>query len=102
MHEREKSVSTYMGNGLALPHGTNEAKSLVRATGISFVRYSDGVDWKGKEAKFVIGVAGAGDDHLALLGKIAEVFLDSDRVAALEAATTKEEVLAVINGVGVS
>ncbi|HQR27344.1 MAG TPA: PTS mannitol transporter subunit IICBA [Nocardioides sp.] len=101
MHEREKSVSTFMGNGLALPHGTNEAKSLVRATGISFVRYSDGVDWKGKEARFVVGVASAGDDHLTLLGKIAEVFLDPARIAALESATTKAQVLAVLNGVKV-
>jgi PTS system mannitol-specific IIC component len=102
MHEREQSVSTYMGNSLAIPHGTNEAKSSIKATGLSFVRYPQGVDWKGKEAKFVVGVAGAGDDHLALLGKIAEVFLDADRVAALEAATTTEEVLAVLNGVTVT
>lgn len=102
MHEREKSVSTYMGNTLALPHGTNEAKSLVRSTGISFVRYSDGVDWKGKEAKFVVAVASAGDDHLALLGKIAEVFLDAERVAALEAATSKAQITWVLNGVKVA
>ena len=57
MHAREASVSTYMGNGLALPHGTNEAKSAIKRTAISFVRYSDGLDWKGKEVKFVVGVA---------------------------------------------
>ncbi len=101
MHDREASVSTHMGNGLAIPHGTNEAKSSIRATGLSLVRFPGSLDWNGKETRFVIGVAGAGDDHLALLGKIAQVFLDNERVAALEAATTKEEVRAVLAGVNV-
>ena len=91
---REQSVSTYMGNLLAIPHGTNEAKPSIRQTAISFVRYPDGVDWNGKEVKFVVGIAGAGNDHLKLLGQIAEVFLDSEQVARLEAATTADEVLA--------
>jgi PTS system mannitol-specific IIC component len=72
MHERETSVSTYMGNLLAIPHGTNEAKSAIRRTAISFVRYDQGVDWNGKEVQFVVGIAGAGKDHLKLLGQIAQ------------------------------
>lgn len=97
MHEREKSVSTYMGNGLAIPHGTNEAKSAIRRTGISFVRYPEPIDWNGKPAEFVVGIAGAGNDHMALLTRIAHVFLDKDRVAQLRAATTAEEIQAVLN-----
>lgn len=99
MHARETSVSTYMGNGLALPHGTNEAKSAIKRTAISFVRYSDGLDWKGKEVRFVVGVAALGNDHLKLLGRIAEVFLDADQVARLEAATSTDEVLEVLGQV---
>ena len=101
MHEREKSVSTHMGNGLAIPHGTNEAKPSIRHTAISFVRYDEPVDWNGKPAEFVIGIAGAGDDHLALLSRIAETFVDADRVAQLRAATSADEVLAVLEGVRV-
>jgi mannitol PTS system EIICBA or EIICB component len=101
MHEREKSVSTFMGNSLAIPHGTNEAKGSILASGLSFVRYPRGIDWNGKQAKFVVGIAEAGDAHLALLGKIAEVFLDADKVSALEAATTKADVAAVLDGVTV-
>ena len=96
MHERETSVSTYMGNLLAIPHGTNEAKPAIRRSAISFVRYPQGIDWNGKEVRFVIGVAGAGDDHLKLLGKIAEVFTDSAQVARLEAARTPADVQAVL------
>ncbi|MCW2854140.1 MAG: mtlA [Nocardioides sp.] len=99
MHAREESVSTYMGNLLAIPHGTNEAKPAIKRTAISFVRYSDGVQWKNKEVKFVVGIAAQGDDHLKLLGQIAEVFLDSDQVARLEAATTPDEVQQVLGAV---
>ncbi len=97
MHEREKSVSTYMGNGLAIPHGTNEAKTSIRRTGISFVRYPEPIDWNGKPAEFVVGIAGAGNDHMALLTRIAHVFLDKDRVAELRAAGTAEEIQDVLN-----
>ena len=54
MYEREGSVSTYMGNGLAIPHGTNDAKSAIKRTGISFVRYPEPIDWNGKPAEFVV------------------------------------------------
>lgn len=92
MHDREASVSTHMGNGLAIPHGTNEAKSAIRRSAMSFVRYDEPIDWKGKPTRFVIGIAGAGEDHLELLQKIAHVFLDADKVAALEAAATPQQV----------
>ncbi|MCW3156937.1 PTS sugar transporter subunit IIA [Micropruina sonneratiae] len=92
MHEREKSVSTYMGNLLAIPHGTNEAKALIKSSSISVVRYPGGIDWNGNPVKFVIGIAGAGNDHLELLGKIAEVFLDESRIAELEQATSAQEI----------
>jgi PTS system mannitol-specific IIC component len=99
MHEREASVSTFMGNGLAIPHGTNEAKSAVLRTAISFVRYTDEIEWKNKQVKFVVGIAALGDDHLKLLGRIAEVFLDAEQVARLEAAQTPDEVLRVLGAV---
>jgi PTS system mannitol-specific IIC component len=101
MHERERSVSTAMGNSLAIPHGTNEAKGLIRHTGISFVRYDQPIDWNGKPAEFVLGIAGAGDDHLALLSRIAETFTDAEAVARLRAATTPDDVLAVLDVVRV-
>lgn len=98
MHERESSISTYMGNGLAIPHGTNEAKDAIRRTGLSFVRYAEPVDWNGKPAEFVVGIAGAGKDHMALLTKIAQVFLKADEVTRLREATTAEEVRSILMG----
>lgn len=99
MHEREASVSTYMGNLLAIPHGTNEAKGAIRRTAMSFVRYPEAIDWNGSPVKFVVGIAGAGDDHLTLLSKLATVFLDEGQVARLEAATTPEEIQEVLANV---
>jgi PTS system mannitol-specific IIC component len=101
MHERETSVSTHMGNGLAIPHGTNEAKGAIHRSALSFVRYDDGIDWNGKQADFVVGIAGAGDDHLALLRSLAMVFADESQVARLRAATSADDVLAVLDGVTV-
>jgi mannitol/fructose-specific phosphotransferase system IIA component len=93
-----------VGNQLAIPHGTNEAKQLIRSTGLSFIRYTDGIDWKGdgQLAHFVVGIAGAGDDHLTLLASLAQVFLDKEKVAALKAATSKSEVAAVLDGVSLT
>ena len=101
MHTREASVSTHMGNGLAIPHGTNEAKGSILRTAISFVRYDEPVDWNGKPAEFVLGIAGAGDDHLALLSRIAEVFTNEESVARLREARTPEDVLATLDAVRV-
>ena len=96
MHERETSVSTFMGNGLAIPHGTNEAKAYIRHTAISFIRYDEPIDWKGSPATFIVGIAGAGDDHLTVLQSLAEAFTDDDSIAALQAAQTPDDVLAVL------
>jgi PTS system mannitol-specific IIC component len=99
MHEREKSVSTYMGNGLAIPHGTNEAKPTIRRTAISFVRYAEPVEWNGQPAEFVVGIAGGGDDHLAVLSQLAGVFTDDDAIARLRAASAPADVLAALGEV---
>jgi PTS system mannitol-specific IIC component len=101
MHEREASVTTHMGNGLAIPHGTNDAKAAIHRTALSFVHYPQGIDWNGQPVEFVIGIAGAGDDHLALLQKIAGVFTDQAQVDRLRAATSVAQVREILEGVRV-
>ena len=93
MHEREESVSTYMGSFLAIPHGTNAAKDHIRKSAVSVIRYPDGIDWNGKQVKFVVGVAGVNNEHLHILSSIAKVFTNKAQVAQLEAATSVDEVL---------
>ena len=96
MHAREASVSTHMGSLLAIPHGTNEAKAAVRRTGLSFVRHPEPIDWNGKPTEFVIGIAAAGEDHLPLLSRVAEVFGDPEQVQRLRDASSPAEVLEVL------
>lgn len=96
MLAREASVSTHMGSGLAIPHGTNDAKATVRRTGLSFVRHREPIDWDGRPTEFVIGIAAAGEDHLPLLSRVAEVFSAPEQVQRLRDATSPAEVLAVL------
>lgn len=70
MQECEKIVSTYMGMGVAIPHGTTQAKGTVKKTGIVLLQYPDGVDFGDEKAQLVFGIAGIGDEHLDLLAKI--------------------------------
>jgi len=99
MRQREETVSTFMGNGLAIPHGTNDAKDAILASALSVVRYDGGVDWAGDAATFVIGIAGVGDEHLEILSRIAILFSEEDDVARLSAAGTPEELYALLSEV---
>ena len=99
MRQREETVSTFMGNGLAIPHGTNDAKDAILASALSVVRYDGGVDWSGDPATFVIGIAGVGDEHLDILSRIAILFSEEDDVARLAAAQTPEELYALLSEV---
>lgn len=78
MLEREKLVSTYMGMGLAIPHGTSEAKGSVKKTGIVLLQYPEGVDFGEEKAQLVIGIAGIGEEHLDLLSKICEALEEEE------------------------
>ena len=101
MFEREKSVSTYMGNYLAIPHGTNEAKDTISRSAISVVRYDEPIDWNGNEVRFAVGIAGVENGHLEILGKIAIVFSDSDEVQKLLAAGSADELYQLLSAVNV-
>lgn len=98
MQQREQTVSTYMGNELAIPHGTNETKQAILESGLSVVRYDGGVDWGGEPVTFVIGIAGKGDEHLEILSQIAILFSEEDDVARLKAASSPEELFQALSG----
>lgn len=89
MQEREKLVTTYMGMGIAIPHGTTQAKGTVKKTGIVLLQYPEGVPFGDEKANLVFGIAGIGDEHLDLLAKICEVLEDE---AVLEEMKTTNDV----------
>lgn len=89
MVERERLVTTYMGMGLAIPHGTSEAKDTVKKTGIVLIQYPEGIDFGEEKAQLVFGIAGIGDEHLDLLAKICAALEDEE---VLEKMKTTEDV----------
>lgn len=89
MQEREKLVTTYMGMGIAIPHGTTQAKGTVKKTGIVLFQYPEGVPFGDEKANLVFGIAGIGDEHLDLLAKICEALEDE---AILEEMKTTNDV----------
>jgi len=97
MFEREASVSTYMGNFLAIPHGTNEAKDGILSSALAIIRYDEPIDWNGNPVRFVVGIAGKGDDHLGILSGIAIAFSDEATVEKLQAASSPQEIADLID-----
>ncbi len=96
MLEREKIVTTYIGMGLAIPHGASETKALVRNSGIVVLQYPDGVDFGGEKARLVIGIAGVGDAHLDILAKISSSLDDEEVLERLSVTSDPEEIFKVL------
>ena len=90
--ERENSVSTFVGEGVAIPHGTLAGKDAVKDDAIVVLRFPDGVDWDGNPVSVAVGIAAKGNGHIALLSQLATVLLDPDKAAALRKATTADKV----------
>ena len=99
MFDRERSVSTYMGNYLAIPHGTTESKETIKRSALSVVRYPEPIDWDGNEVLFALGIAGYQGGHMDILSRIALVFSDTDEVDKLVAARSAEEIYDLLNAV---
>ncbi|GIF72665.1 PTS sugar transporter subunit IIA [Asanoa siamensis] len=93
MLEREKSVSTYVGEGVAIPHGTLAGKETVLRDALAVLRFPAGVDWGGdRPVRVCVAIAARGDGHVEVLGELAQILLDPDRAAALRAATDQDTV----------
>ena len=96
MLEREHVVSTFVGEGIAMPHGTLTAKSDVLNEGLSVLLLSKPVDWAGQPVTLVIGIAAHGRRYITLLSQLATALLDDGRATSLRQATTAEQVRALL------
>lgn len=90
MIERENDLSTYIGNGVAIPHGVGKAKELIKKSGIVVLQFPEGVDFGEEKAYLVIGIAGVGDEHLEILSNIATVIGEGDEDKIQKLKTTKD------------
>lgn len=96
MLERENSVSTFVGEGVAIPHGTLAGKDAVKSDALSLLRFPDGVDWDGNDVRIAIGIAAKGNGHIALLSQLATILLEPEKAEALRNATTIDEVYSLL------
>jgi len=99
MFAREELVSTYLGEAIAVPHGTVDAKKHVLKTGISFCQYPEGIQWGEDEddvAKLVIGIAAQGDEHINVITAITNALDDEDAIECLKTTTDPKDVLRIL------
>ncbi|RKR92872.1 PTS system IIA component (Fru family) [Micromonospora pisi] len=93
MLARERSVPTYIGEGVAIPHGTLAGKDLVHRDALAVLRFPEPVDWDGQPVSVCVAIAARGDGHVEILARLAEILLDPDQARALREATHPDDVL---------
>ncbi len=95
MLARELQTSTYLGNGIAIPHGTTDTRDLVLKTGVQVFQFPQGIEWgEDQTAYVVIGIAARSDEHLGLLRQLTHVLSDDEVAEQLKTATSAEELRA--------
>jgi mannitol/fructose-specific phosphotransferase system IIA component len=100
MLERERSVSTFIGEGVAIPHGTDEARALVRRTTLGFLQFPDGIDWDGNDVRVCVAIAAKGNEHMAVLSGLAQILMEPEQAEALRTSSSVDEVLALLSDIG--
>ena len=99
MLRREEQTSTYLGSGIAIPHGTTDTRDLVRQTGVQVLHFRDGIEWAdGQKAYVVIGIAAKSDEHLGILRQLTRVLSDDEVTARLPGVQSAAELAALLNG----
>ena len=99
MLAREQQTSTFLGNGIAIPHGTLDTRSMVKKTGVQVFQFPQGIEWgEGNIAYVVIGIAARSDEHLSLLRQLTDVLSDEDTAAKLAKITDIAEFRAILMG----
>jgi phosphocarrier protein FPr len=97
MRARERIVSTYLGNGIALPHGTNEGRTAVQRTGLAVVQFPQGVPWGEERAYLVIGLAALAEEHIGVLSRLATILGDEALCRRLAVTTDANEIFRTLS-----
>jgi PTS system mannitol-specific IIA component len=96
MLEREHDISTYVGEGVAIPHATAAGKDAVLRDALAVLGLAEPVDWDGQPVSVCVAIAARGDGHLAILAELAEILLDPERAQALREADTVDDVIRLL------
>ncbi len=95
--EREESVSTYIGEGVAIPHGTNESREHIDRAAIAYLQFPDGVDWDGNRVQVCIAIASRSEEHVDILQSLAAILMVPESAAALREASSTDDVVALLS-----
>ncbi|ROP21512.1 fused PTS fructose transporter subunit IIA/HPr protein [Vibrio crassostreae] len=99
MLNRENQNSTFLGNGIAIPHGTTDTRSLVKETGVAVHHFPEGIDWAdGNRVYVAIGIAAKSDEHLGILKQLTKVLAADGVEEKLKQAKSEDEIIALLNG----
>ncbi|KAB7897555.1 HPr family phosphocarrier protein [Rouxiella sp. S1S-2] len=99
MLARELQTSTYLGNGIAIPHGTTDTRDLVLSTGVQVFQFPQGIAWgDDQKAYIVIGIAARSDEHLSLLRQLTHVLSDESVAEQLAKTDSAEELRSLLMG----
>jgi mannitol/fructose-specific phosphotransferase system IIA component len=96
MLEREYQISTSLGEGFAIPHGTDESRRYINETRLSFLQFPDGVEWEDDRVIVCVGIAAVGEEHVGVLAKLAKILIVPEQAAVLRSASTVDDVLDVL------
>jgi mannitol/fructose-specific phosphotransferase system IIA component len=96
MQEREKMFSSFMGNGIAIPHGTDESRSFVNFGQLVFLQFAQTVPWDKDEVHICIGIAAKEDEHGEILGNLAELLLDEKHLETMKLSANKDLILSLL------
>jgi mannitol/fructose-specific phosphotransferase system IIA component len=96
MWEREQIISSFMGEGVAMPHGTDEARKFVIFDQLVFIRFAQEINWDGVPVRACIGIAANGDSHGQILGNLAEVLIDDEKRTELFTTLSVERILELL------
>lgn len=97
MHERERILSSYVGEAFALPHGTDQSRMHITRSAVAFLQFPGGVDWEGDNVRACIAIAALSDEHTDVMARLAGVLLDADKAAVLRTTTNPEDVLEILD-----
>ena len=92
-----QSFATYIGNGVAIPHGMAEGSKYVKNTGISIIQVPDGVEWNGERAYIVVGIAANSDDHMNVLASLADAIEDPEEAKKLWTETSIDKIFDLLS-----
>ena len=98
---REQQANTFLGNGIAIPHGMKKDAALIRRTGVSVVQIPNGVEWNpGETVRMVIGIAAKSDEHLNILAALTDLLDDAEIVDRLVLTNDLTEIIASLTRQG--